>query len=831
MENRKEESSKKIFEAHKDFFDAHREAFRQGLKNCLLAARAYNGTEETDKALFSTLEAFETWQYQTFATIFSAEEQPRLSEETERLLLERYHPGITATMRSIGHLLDLATERCSKRLMRDDNLLLKVCAQRMDGTFLPLGSQNLSPSKDNPEPFVKEQVFTPRLRMILGALQERKIFLDDVVLWVGDPPVGAFQRMLPYILIEIPRLKGRQILICNQKNEAAYVITDPLDPKLLLSTSKDILTTTYPETVKRVEWVTEEAWKAKLMHLTFLDVAPGQKVDIALREDIRRQILEKYRLEDFIDEKGKDKFNFTGRAEAGTFIIAGRRFTALASLFGLNYEDASSRSPLAGLRFLAAVYGASHPALEPHLWKEERQRELQKKLGTDKDFWRAYLQGSPIEIRARGRTFFEEVSTPIRDAEALLAFSKDQATPPSFGGKSLKMIATFFLSVEEISEVAGLGAQNNLFLAYLARAIFGESSELQKRIEKLRMEAAVQKELGISVEKWRSYFKGEPLSVVIDEKKRTAISEPSFPTRESLEAVPLKELRTLKIGGVALSWLAQNVFSSIEPEFKITSAIGDSSHLLRLFIKSIYGSNETLDAQIEQEKCERAAKKLVEKNPSLLKDVIKGIPLAIRIGTEERFYVAERVFPTVEDFITCPAKGVRQKLTFVGLGLNSHEFLKLILGEAVRPDFNPGSVQDDLEYLALKIYGNVQLASGEWLADRVQKQEEFRELRNMLGSDAEEWRLFLKGDPYEVVVGQKKSKITVEQPIRSREEFLSMSGAERRSFSVAGMGLSKFARILGLPSSREYNVFSMDGLTRIADVLFGSLEKRSSSEK
>lgn len=106
--------------------------------------------------------------------------------------------------------MERTTKRFAKRLETGDDLLKNVRVQNLEGVLVPPGKGKLRPAEGEEwKEFTKEAVFSPRIRMLLGALQERKVFFDDVLIWVGQVPEKSMSRVSPYVLIEIPRLQGR----------------------------------------------------------------------------------------------------------------------------------------------------------------------------------------------------------------------------------------------------------------------------------------------------------------------------------------------------------------------------------------------------------------------------------------------------------------------------------------------------------------------------------------------------------------------------------------------------------------------------------------------
>lgn len=215
-----------------------REEFRSRLAVCLSIARVYDGTEATYQRLVESLAGFEDWQHATFAHYFGQGGERRLDEAAESVILRTYHPTLAASSRTVSGLLGLAGRRFAEALSKQkaEELLRKIAIRKVGGAFFPPGKRSIT--EQNGTHGSKEEIFFPRLRVLIGALQEKKVFLDDILLWEEDEREAQKRgRQVPYTLVEIPRIGRRQLMVCDQVGEATFVSTEPLDPKTFLTTS------------------------------------------------------------------------------------------------------------------------------------------------------------------------------------------------------------------------------------------------------------------------------------------------------------------------------------------------------------------------------------------------------------------------------------------------------------------------------------------------------------------------------------------------------------------------------------------------------------------
>lgn len=804
-------------ESNPYFPETQREAFRHRLAICFSAARSYDGTEQAEQYLFQCLEAFEAWQLATFSQYVHEAGTSRLSIASEQKLLAHYHPQAAAELRTVSGLLTLAVERCTEKIKNQEEALLATRIQFLNGILLPPGAGSPHANEGKGAVFTREAVLSPRVRTILAALLKQKIYLDDIIIWVGDAPEDALIRTQPYVLLEIPRLQERQVLLCDQVGEAAFVVYAPVEKGELFKMDKKKLQGRFGADVQKVEWSSEEAWTEKILHALFLEIKPGEKVNIALREDIRRELQEKFPPEKLIHPDGSRIIDFRGNAGTSPFEIRGRRFTALVRLFGISPEMAKLRTEEAGFAFLKAVF-PGNAYLKPIIEKREQDQLLQKKLGTERKAWSDFIKGTPIEVEYKGgEKVLCATKFPIPDRETFRKTPWKTFKKTEYAGMSVITFHKFLFSPEalELYQRSGEYETSTLMQLLTERALFDEEdpSMTDTKVQEQFTMRELQKYLGKDTLLWGRYLKGEEILV----GKRTVLTDRPLPDISAFLALKPGERVSFKAAGKGLVFLS-SVFASVEPELVSESLATEDALQYHILARALYGSSVELEKRIKEIRLERHAQTELGTDTSTWRRFIQGEALHITFNGEQIDYYASETFPTVESLVTLVAKR-RQKISFAGIGLQN-QVLEKAFGIQRGPfgTWDPGSDQGDIERLAYGIYGN-QMVGGSSLKELIEIRTQHEFVQKIVGDSIPAWRSFIQGNPLEMVIDGVKKTILVETPIRDKAEFLQVPGKKRRLLRFGGLALGGLATKIGYKT--EGYVYTGEGYQGLADTLFG----------
>ncbi|MCB1563851.1 MAG: hypothetical protein KDJ75_09780 [Alphaproteobacteria bacterium] len=94
----------------------------------------------------------------------------------------------------------------------------------------------------------------PRLAILIKELNTIGVYTDDMIIRVGKVFENKV-RKLPYVIVEIPRLGGKQVAICDQYGEISFVSQEPLHTNVWASHTKNEL--------RALECVQDVAFEAK----------------------------------------------------------------------------------------------------------------------------------------------------------------------------------------------------------------------------------------------------------------------------------------------------------------------------------------------------------------------------------------------------------------------------------------------------------------------------------------------------------------------------------------------------------------------------------------
>jgi len=170
------------------------------------SAQAYDGSENGYRRLLDCLIAFEKCAQELVKNpaLDHAQREAQLSEQ----LIKR---SVTTQV-----LLGEALISFNTRLRDGKHTILVVKTG-----FAFLSSQGTSPVLTGSERGFDRGREEPRTAQLIKLLNEREIFVDDMVMYAGITASNSM-RLLPYTLIQVPRL-DREIVICDQVDEACYV--------------------------------------------------------------------------------------------------------------------------------------------------------------------------------------------------------------------------------------------------------------------------------------------------------------------------------------------------------------------------------------------------------------------------------------------------------------------------------------------------------------------------------------------------------------------------------------------------------------------------------
>lgn len=801
------------------FPEVLRKDFRHRLAECLVRAKAYDGTEATYQALLQEVQQFEQWEFTTFQSYDVAPLPSRLSDSTEHQLLAAYHPLVAAETRTISGLLTLATKRCSDRLRREDDLILKTRVQTLGGALLPTGKQGLHPVEGKGNTFTKEFVFSPRIRTLLASLQAGGVYLDDVVIWVGDVPKNALKRQQPYVLVEIPRLQGKQVLVCDQVGEATFVATQLLDKQELLTMNKATLLEVYGDMVRKVPWQEEESWKTQVMDLVFLDQKPGEKVDIALREVVRQELKERYNPAQFlrVDPKTHSR-GYVLNDELHSLSARGMGISALAHLFGQTAEEAAQRTSQSLLRFLVAVYGMNQPEIKMVYERFERDKAVQLSLGKDPQKWREFILGKPVTVQYLGKDHLETADPAFPTKDVYFKMTITEKTRCLFAGRNTRWLANIFLSDEEIASAMDFSddfVAGKLFEQQMARALFGTDPLLEAKIVELEQRKKLNEVLGKDIERWGKFIQGEPVSLPYKGQTVSVVASPTFPTRQDF--LSNHDVRNNKVlyAGHALNWIATDVLSSREPELVGKDYCLQNEYLILLVARGLYGTDPDFERQIYDKKVETVALAQVGKNKDAWRSYIKGNPLTVEMNGASIVLSPARPLQSAREMLALTYTE-RAKTSFLGKkfsGLGGIFLSKDGKTVIINTEY-------DVMRLALEIYGDEFVNEQERLSDRILEQKIQNQLLGELGQSRRKWREFVQGHPVTVEVDGQHFSRTSETVFPTKKDMLAVLSSSYNALSFGGLSLMALATRLGLDGPRLKPVRSVEGYRTVVNTLF-----------
>lgn len=250
-----------------------RSLYNEKLSAAIEAAKKYDGTEEEQKRVLAETITFE----EAVQNALGLPPGEALPPKVETKLKEVFAVEGEGTVEEI---LSLALDSFQKRLEEILNLL-KLKVIRVDKVMLPPG-EGTPPKGDEEEPTKRKRTFVERFKALIILLNKKGVFIDDIVLVEGKEPTEHV-RTEGYRLIEIPRLQ-RQVLVCDEKGEATFVLLKPIDREYFFTHTKTDLKNSFPGIVKR--FYHDSEWLQELEKNLFDENIVGEKIDLELREAI-----------------------------------------------------------------------------------------------------------------------------------------------------------------------------------------------------------------------------------------------------------------------------------------------------------------------------------------------------------------------------------------------------------------------------------------------------------------------------------------------------------------------------------------------------------------
>ncbi len=324
---------------------ARRASHRHAIAEALNIARQYDGTEEAYGRLMNKLVAVEEG-IKGFGFSGSIRAQ-----DTEAALLYTNEK----TPRDIDSILEVASDS-QRRLLSLERTEHPYVYEYYKGLILQPG--------DTQQPIVEgdgqgnfEARFDTIVHDFIELLKKIKIYSDDLIITIGDPPSPNMMRQESYVKIEIPRLR-KTVLLCNQIGEATFVIQGYI-PNIILSkyTKEDFKDNPlYP--TRRI--VRGESWSSDVLKYLLEEEAWGEqkreqavvnKVNVKDIYELRIRISEQIR-----KQYTPDKWLKMSHIEAVTIKVGNRGLFALAIFFGV---EGNQRNTLSRLRLGAAIWPES----------------------------------------------------------------------------------------------------------------------------------------------------------------------------------------------------------------------------------------------------------------------------------------------------------------------------------------------------------------------------------------------------------------------------------------------------------------------------------------
>jgi hypothetical protein len=358
--------------------EENQRVYRAKMVELLQLARKYDGTEENYVRTMRKLIGFEKWLVEAFGKNEGKEEKfMRLSDQIEKDLARTME---VKSERTIADIMDLMSKRASQVIFNNSAKIdeqpslekLKIVKVELNGVLLPADEFTIEDGKGGGIK-QKEIRFEQRLEKLLNLLNHNGIFLDDLIICSGKLTPNQ-RRQESYYLVEIPRL-NKEVLVCQQVEEATFVINGIFSRETFMTLSKKQLQETYSDKVTRVVFHNERQWEKELLEV-LLNKEVGKKIDVKSQESLKEAVLELLpTAEDWVGLHWKQR-----RA----FKIGGLGLNALATKFAVNGNVLSNYKFY--LELGRKIYGDDQKALKfeevPELPLEELKMAILEKYPT-----------------------------------------------------------------------------------------------------------------------------------------------------------------------------------------------------------------------------------------------------------------------------------------------------------------------------------------------------------------------------------------------------------------------------------------------------------------
>lgn len=263
-------------------FQSTRNEYRKLLSASLVAARSFNGTEESQNRVVEVLSRLERWMRSHVGTT----SEHRLSSKDELALFELL--GNKGVARSITDILNLTQVSLARILatLETEELPNEIMEIVISGVVLPTTRHRQTSDKLNAEKR-ESPIYQPRLKWVMELLNRNGIFLEDIIVVSGDTRPNMYRKD-SYRIVEIPRLQ-REMLVCDQVGEATFVIDGICKRSYLTETPKEVLVE-LPNVV-RIEQRDREMWEQSIIQALLQGKGIGEKVDTRNFEQIKAALL------------------------------------------------------------------------------------------------------------------------------------------------------------------------------------------------------------------------------------------------------------------------------------------------------------------------------------------------------------------------------------------------------------------------------------------------------------------------------------------------------------------------------------------------------------
>lgn len=359
-------------------------------------------------------------------------------------------------------------------------------------------------------------------------------------------------------------------------------------------------------------------------------------MNIAICESIREEINRRFTPADFINEKGEYIFHFTGgwneAADGTNFSIQGRKFTALATMFGIPSAKSKQRTLETGRLFLKEVF-PGHPYLQPIFERLDEVKVIQQKLGEDRAAWIDFIKGEPVELLLlTGEKKQCRPARPLSSREQFRTITYQDLLRYEFAGKTFLALIPILLSAQEQKIVKKdkvvVNAINRLLIE---TGLFGpEPEEETSLLSQRQQEGRIAGFLGKDVERWRAYIRGEALEI-----DGCIVERPApIPTLEQMMTASSRARRDhLSMAGKG-SYATAQIFSEVEPRLKGESSVVDKNSTYFLLLQAIYGSSPALEKRLFEEERVSAAQQIMGNDPLKWREFLQGSPLTLVVRGE-----------------------------------------------------------------------------------------------------------------------------------------------------------------------------------------------------